>query len=86
MDTTNFAHDIRSMENVNMIFTNVDSLYSSEMIMAKYFKSYIHREIHTFKRYMIALIVLLTISLVAFILVLIKLILLSPLVELTEFI
>ena len=69
-----------------MVFINVDSLYSNEMIMAKYLKSLIHTEIHVFKRNIIGLTMLMTVSLVAFTLILIKLVLLSPLVEFTEFI
>ena len=84
--TQAFAHNIRPLQHVNMIFTNVDSLYSSEMIMVKYLKMGLHEEIHVFKDYMIALILLMTVVLVAFILILIKITLLSPLVELTELI
>jgi hypothetical protein len=69
-----------------MVFTNIDNLYVSEMITSKYLRKSIHAEIHVFKRQIIALTVLMTVALVAFILVLIKLILLSPLVELTQFI
>ena len=82
----NLPHDIRPLSSINMIFTNVDSLYASEMIMVKYLKIGLHEEIHVFKDYMIGLIMLMTVILVAFILYLIKLTLLSPLVELTEFI
>lgn len=54
--------------------------------MVKYLKMGLHEEIHVFKDYMIGLTMLMTFVLVAFILYLIKLTLLSPLVELTEFI
>lgn len=54
--------------------------------MVKYLKALIHEQIHVFKNQIIGLTMLMTVTLVAFILVLIKLILLSPLVELTEFI
>jgi hypothetical protein len=42
--------DIRPLKNVNLILINVDSLYSSEMIMIKYLKSLVHKKIHVFKR------------------------------------
>ena len=81
----NYAHDIRQISNINLIVTIVVNIYSSETIWVKYISSFfmnVHLSQFRFAIYGLSLTV--TIVLLIFITIFIKVQVLSPIKEITE--